>query len=87
MAPSLLLLLRYFPAREKSFKTGYILLCAGCPDCVNSIAARDILTCIGNPSTGRCLSKWHGGSTQVRLRLIFGTQALFTYIIVPTEQH
>ena len=52
----------------------------------NSIAAQEIPPCIGNLSAGRCLCNCCERSTQVCLMLIFGTQAFFTYIIVPARQ-
>ena len=87
MAPSLLLYYRGTSPSVKSRSGQGICFCAQVvPARGNSIAARDILTCIGNPSAGRWLRNCYRGSTQVCLMHIFGTQAFFTYIIVPARQ-
>ena len=87
MAPSLLLYYRGTSPSVKSRSGQGICFCAQVvPARGNSIAARAILPCTGNLSAGRCLCNCCERSTQVCLMLIFGTQAFFTYIIVPARQ-
>ena len=88
MAPSLLLYYRGTSPSVKSRSGQGICFCAQVvPARGDSIAARDILTCIGNPSAGRWLRNCYRGSTQVCLMHIFGTQAFFTYIFVRAGRH
>lgn len=87
MVPSLLLYYRGTSPSVKSRSRQGICFCAQVvPARGNSIAARAILPCTGNLSAGRCLCNCCERSTQVCLMLIFGTQAFFTYIIVPARQ-
>ena len=88
MAPSLLLLLRYFPAREKSLLRGYILPRLGCR-CLRGV---DWGTGYATARTWDMYPRAHGTyrncqgreTSQVHAPIrVFGTGACFSYGFVP----